>query len=139
MDDTYLQILEHLELWGIDREVDITDLLYTLFRTQRSIDPNEALDSLNSRIAHFVDEMHENRHIRLFKEEKTINGVTTWYVSARLTFFGKQYCIDERQNIINQSLATNSGIQATASNKQTKIFKWTAIIVFGTLILSVIS
>ena len=139
MNDTYLQLLEYLEEFGIDREVRVDHLLLDWFRNQPYVDVNEPLDSLYARIVHFVDEMHENRHIQVFHEPRTIDGDKVMYISARLTFFGKQYCIDQRQFVVNKTVADNSGIQATASQKQTTIFKWTAIFVFGTLVFSGIS
>src|ERR1700744_6262257 len=41
--------------------------------------------------------------------------------------------IMSQQNEINSTIASNSGVQATASGKQTKIFKWTACFAFGAM------
>ncbi len=110
MDDTYLDILKILQPYGIDREVDVSKDIYELFKNQPKVDPNEAPDNLNARIAHFCDEIHENRHIRLFKKEEPIDGITTWYVSMRLTYLGLQYLNEHRLTVSNINL--NEAIRA---------------------------
>lgn len=132
MTDTYLKVLQHLEPFGIDREVDISDDLVRWLRGEPVAELEEHIDSLNSRLVHLVDEMSENKHIRLFREPVVVNDENRWHVIVRLTFDGKLYCITERQILLDRAIATNS-------IKQTTIFRWTAAFACGAMIIAALS
>jgi hypothetical protein len=157
MNDNYLQLLEYLEEWGIDREVKVDHLLYEWFKNQINVDPDEHTNNRSARIAHFVDEMHDGKHIRLNKIDTTTDGTTTWYVSARLTSWGLEYLNNYRllqSNLsLNQSTALvnssiiranrvgiiNSRIQTCRVRVQTVVFIFGAAFAFGTLGVSAIA
>jgi hypothetical protein len=127
MIDDYLKLLEYLEEWGIDRLVEVDHLLYDWFKNQPNVEPNEHLDSIGDRIVHFVDEMHESRHIRLSKKKKNEDGTGPWYVSARLTSGGLEYLNNYRlvQSTLNLNASTieSNGVVSGNSRRQTTIFR----------------
>jgi len=127
MIDDYLKLLQYLEEWGIDRLVEVDHLLYDWFKNQPNVQPDEHIDSIGDRIVHFVDEMHESKHIRLFKEKKNKDGTGPWYVSARLTSGGLEYLNNYRliQSTLNlnASVVESNRIISDNSRSQTTVFR----------------
>jgi len=116
MTDTYLQLLEFLEPWGIDREVEIEAKLYEWFTHQISVDPLEPFDSINARIERFLDVISDNRHITQSRIIMRVEGKgARWQVQARLTYLGLQYLNEHRLTIsnihLNDTIKRNSYIQ----------------------------
>jgi hypothetical protein len=116
MKDTYLQLLEFLEPWGIDREVEIEAQLYEWFTHQLSVDPLEPHDSINARIERFLDVISENKHIFFAKQKIRVEGKEDmWQVQVRLTFLGLQYLNEHRLTVsninLNHTIKRNSYIQ----------------------------
>jgi len=102
MNDTYLQLLEFLEPWGIDREVMIEVQLYDWFTHQISVDPLEPFDSINARIERFLDVIHENRHITQARNKIRVEGKEDrWEVQVRLTYLGLEYLNQHRLTVSN--------------------------------------
>ena len=157
MNDNYLQLLKYLEEWGIDREVPVDHVLYDWFKNQINVEPDEHINNISARIVHFVDEMHEGRHIRLNKIDTTIEGITTWYFSARLTSWGLEYLnnyrllqsnlsLNKSTALVNSSIISankigiiNSRIQTGRIRIQTVVFIFGAIFAFVSLLIAAIA
>jgi hypothetical protein len=132
MNDNYLQLLEYLEEWGIDREAQVDHFLYKWFKNQPNVEKDEDIDNISWRIEHFVNEMHESKHIRLFKKKENEDGTGLWYVSARLTSGGLEYLNNYRlvQSAIslNKSTLDSNRIISDNSTRQSTIFRRQTII-----------
>jgi hypothetical protein len=138
--DDYLKLLDYLEEWGIDRLVQVDHLLHEWFKKQPNVDPNEPPDVISDRIAHFVDEMHESKHIRLEKHRQNEDGSGLWEVRARLTSGGLEYLNNYRlvqSNLnLNKSTITSNNIISANSKRQTWIL---GVVGFFALVSMVVS
>jgi len=147
-----------LEQFGIDRDAQIEFQLYDWFTHHANVDPDEPFDSINGRIERFLHEMQSHHHAKFeITKLRSEGNQDKLQVTAHLTVLGFQYLNEHRLRISNlrlndtleintrqqiafdQTIADNSVIQAGASRRQTRIFRWTAIFAFCAMAIAGVS
>jgi hypothetical protein len=162
--DLFIKTLERGRDIGLGTKFNISDILQKEFKKPVSVDINnwnpeveiqfDVLRDMQTKLNIIkFDSMETNRVRWDMSTNKPIwfdeTPFEVWVTVTGLDYLNQFYLREsnfrlndtlranaDKQTTINQTIAANSKIQATDAQKQTKIFRWTAIFAFVVMIIS---